>query len=59
MPHHMIRTRRFRQVASHGLRPGELRTSDLVLGIVATAMLAAFCLVMTSNLVSGALEAVG
>nr|AGO88367.1 protein of unassigned function [Methylobacterium oryzae CBMB20] len=43
----------------NGQGPGEPRTSDLVLGIVATAMLAAFCLLMASNLVSGALEVVG
>lgn len=59
MPHPMIRTRRVRHVASSGPGPGEPRTSDLVLGIVATAMLAAFGLLMAANLVSGALEAVG
>ncbi|MGU3479003.1 hypothetical protein [Methylobacterium sp. D48H] len=59
MLHPMIRTRRVRHVALNDQGPGEPRTSDLVLGIVATAMLAAFCLLMASNLVAGALEAVG
>ena len=59
MPHPMIHTRRIRHVASSGQGPDEPRTSDLVLGIVATAMLAAFCLLMASNLVASALEAVG
>ncbi|UIY44220.1 hypothetical protein [Methylobacterium radiotolerans] len=59
MPQPMIRTRRAGHVALNGQGPGEPCTSDLVLGIVATAMLAAFCLLMASNLVSGALEAVG
>ncbi|MGC5781174.1 hypothetical protein [Methylobacterium sp. NFXW15] len=59
MPHPMIRTRRVRHVALNGQGPGVPRTSDLVLGIVATAMLAAFCLLMASNLVARALEAAG
>lgn len=59
MPHPMIRTRRVRHVALSGQGPGVPRTSDLVLGIVATAMLAAFCLLLASNLVSSALQAAG
>lgn len=53
MPHPMIRTRRVRHVALSGRGPGVPRTSDLVLGIVATAMLAAFCLLMAANLIAG------
>jgi len=59
MPHPLIRTHRVRHVALRGQGPGVPRTSDLVLGIVATAMLAAFCLLMASNLITGAPEAVG
>lgn len=57
MPHPSIRTRRVRHLAFGGQNLGVPRTSDLVLGIVATAMLAAFCLLMAANLVGGALEA--
>ncbi len=54
MPHPLVRTRRARHVALRDQDPGVPRTSDLVLGIVATVMLAAFCLLMASNLVAGA-----
>lgn len=59
MPHPLNRARRFRHVALSGQGPGVPRTSDLVLGIVATVMLAAFCLLLASNLVAGAPEAAG
>jgi hypothetical protein len=59
MPHPPIRTRRVRHLAFGGRGLGAPRTSDLVLGIVATAMLGAFCLLMAANLIAGALEAAG
>lgn len=59
MPHPTIRTRCLKQLAFGGRGPTLPRTSDLVLGIIATAMLGAFCLVMAANLVAGALERSG
>lgn len=59
MPHPSIRTRRVRHFAFGSRDLGGPRTSDLVLAIVATAMLGAFCLLMAANLVAGALESVG
>ena len=52
MSHSMLRKGHWRQLA-FGPRPAVPRASDLVLAIVATALLAGLCLLAAANAVEG------
>lgn len=58
MPRPLSRSRHVRQLAFGGADRAP-RTSDLVLGIVAAALLASYCLLMAAGLLQGMPGATG